>query len=326
MRRLGLHALENFAFRRASAWPRVAQGAEAIGAHTVADRLDRIRSHGDIVAVNMPALPHDWRARRLKLALHDGHDQVALALRDRGWRGFEHPMPSVFRQCVAQTRGIVYDVGANTGIYSAIAAASTDEPIYGFEPVAEIAAMARANLELNRASSKVQILDCAASDHTGTAPIYVPPPINESVETSASLDPDFKGEHEHIIEIATTTLDDHWASLGRPDVGVIKIDVEGHEVAALAGAEQLVTAAQPVIFIEVLRHSDEIDAFRQRHSYVDVRLSEVEAIFGDDVHFDESAWNHVLFPRSWVRPLADIAASIGLVTTFLGSDEGVRPA
>jgi FkbM family methyltransferase len=251
---------------------------------------------------------------------------VAAAFRHGGWRGFEHPIPSVFRHCVARADGIVYDIGANTGIYSLIAAATTDAPIYGFEPVPEIAAMARANVELNRASPQVQILDCAASDRTGTAPIYLPAPVNESVETSASLDPDFKGAHERVVEIATTKLDDHWTSLGRPSVGVIKIDVEGHEVAALAGAEQLVTTTQPVIFLEVLRHIDELDAFKQRHTYVDVRLSEVEAIFGDAVRFDESAWNHVLFPLSWVFPMTDIAESVGLVTTFLGLDERPRPS
>ncbi len=325
MGRSGRQALEDAVFRHASTWPQVARCAESLGAHTVADRLDQLRSDGDIVAVTMPALAHEWRARRLKLALHGGHDQVAVALRNGGWRGFEHPIPSVFRLCVAQAEGIVYDIGANTGIYSVIAAATTDQPIYGFEPVPEIAAMARANVELNRASPQVQILDRAASDQTGTAPIYVPAPLGETVETSASLDPDFKGEHEQIVEIATTTLDDHWTSLGRPDVGVIKIDVEGHEVAALAGAEQLVTTTEPVIFIEVLRHTDEIDAFKQRHTYVDVRMSPVEAIFGDEVRFDDSAWNHVLIPLPWVDPLADIATSLGLVTTFLGSDQGVRP-
>lgn len=325
MGRFGRHELEDSLLRRAGSSPRAAQLAESLGAHTVADKLDQLRSNGDILAVTLPALDHEWRARRLKLDLHGGHDQVAVALRNGGWRGFEHPIPSVFRQCVARAEGIVYDIGANTGIYSLIAAATTDRPIYGFEPVPEIAAMARANVELNRVSSQVQILDCAVSDRTGTAPIYLPAPVNESVETSASLDPDFKGAHERVVEIATTTLDDHWTSLGRPDVGVIKIDVEGHEVAALAGAEQLVTATQPVIFLEVLRHVDDLDAFKDRHTYVDVRLSPVEAIFGDAVRFDESAWNHVLIPLPWVFPMADIAESVGLVATFLGFDERPYP-
>lgn len=325
MGRFGLHELEESFLQRAASSDRATHLIESLGAHTVADKLDRIRSDGDVLAVTMPALPDEWRARRIKLDLHGGHDQVAEALQHGGWRGFEHPVPSVFRRCVDRADGIIYDIGANTGIYSLIAAATTDAPIYGFEPVPEIAAMARANVELNRASPQVQILDSAASDRTGTAPIYLPAPVNESVETSASLDPDFKGDHERVVEIATTTLDDHWTSVGRPEVGVIKIDVEGHEVAALAGAEQLVTATHPVIFLEVLRNIDELDAFKERHTYVDVRMSPVEAILGDAVRFDESAWNHVLIPLEWVFPMADIAESIGLVVTFMGLDERPRP-
>jgi hypothetical protein len=133
----------------------IAQAAEAIGAHTIADKADRARSDGEILAVTMPALPGDWRATRVKLFRQGGHDQVADAMLHGGWRGFEHPIPSVFRACVARADGIVYDVGANTGIYSLIAAGTTKAPIYGFEPIPEIADMARGNLALNRAAGQV---------------------------------------------------------------------------------------------------------------------------------------------------------------------------
>jgi FkbM family methyltransferase len=305
--------------------PELARAVEALGAHTLADRLDRARAGGDIVAVTLPALDGQWRAQRVKLHRQGGRDQVAEALYQGGWRGFEHPIPSVFRACVARAAGVVYDVGANTGLYSIVAAASTTARTYAFEPVPEIAAMARANLALNRGTDRVQLIESAVSDHTGTATIYLPPPINDTVETSASLDPSFKGHHERVVEIATTTLDDHWTSIGEPDVAVVKIDVEGHEVSVLTGAERMVERTQPVIFIEVFKHTDELDAFKERHTYVDVRMSDVEAIFGDSVRFDPFAWNHVLIPLTGVFPLADIAESFGLVATFNGFDERPRP-
>ena len=315
---------------RAPAWlkgsPRLARLVESVGAQTIADRLDRFRTDGDVTAVTMPALAGQWRSQRLKLHRLRGRDQVAEALDHGGWRGFEYPLPSVFRACVAQVDGIVYDVGANTGLYSIIAAASTNQDIYGFEPVPEIAALARANLALNGADRRVHLIEAAVSERTGTASIYLPPPVNHSVETSASLDPSFKGTHDRVVEIATTTLDGHWASVGRPRVAAVKIDVEGHEVAVLAGAQQLVADCAPTIFIEVFSHTDELTAFKERHTYVDVRLSDVEAIFGDAVRFDPLAWNHVLIPLDRVFAMADMAESFGLVATFLGHDERPRPA
>ena len=52
-------------------------------------------------------------------------------------------------------------------------------------------------------------------------------------------------------EVATSRLDDF--DLG--DVGFVKIDVEGHELAVLKGAPELLTVQRPTILIEIEEHA-----------------------------------------------------------------------
>ena len=47
-----------------------------------------------------------------------------------------------------------------------------------------------------------------------------------------------------------TTIDHEWVSLGRPDVSLIKIDVEGSELDVLAGASECMKVCRPYILVE----------------------------------------------------------------------------
>lgn len=58
------------------------------------------------------------------------------------------------------------------------------------------------------------------------------------------------GSGERSIRVSVSTLDDEWVRLGRPDVSLIKIDVEGAEGLALDGAVQLLRAERPSLLIE----------------------------------------------------------------------------
>jgi hypothetical protein len=47
-----------------------------------------------------------------------------------------------------------------------------------------------------------------------------------------------------------TTLDEEWRTLGRPHVACLKLDVEGSELRALAGAKELIQTTKPWVFLE----------------------------------------------------------------------------
>ena len=50
--------------------------------------------------------------------------------------------------------------------------------------------------------------------------------------------------------VPMTTLDEEWKSLGRPLVSCIKMDIEGAEIQALIGANELIRATRPYVFLE----------------------------------------------------------------------------
>ena len=142
---------------------------------------------------------------------------------------------------------------------------------------------------------------CAITDRTGSVELHLPPPqADGTVETSASVESDFKEVVERTVTVDGRTLDDAWITEGRPDVSLVKIDVEGAEHRVLAGADLVVASCRPVLSIEVLpsAHLDEIDAFRDRHDYVDVTLTPTDAVVNHPtITYHSDAPNHLLVPR-----------------------------
>ena len=296
------------AARRAATRPRAAafvlQLLEGIGAHTLADHVDRIRSDDDLVAITVPPPTRALRSRRFRMYSLDDRDQVVRALRTGGWLSFEAPLPSVLTRLVRRWPDTLLDVGANTGFYSLLAVtAHRGARAIAFEPVPEIVELLQANLAANPQGRRVRVQAVAIGDESGTAALHLPhAQADGTVETSASLDPGFKGTIDRVVEARADTLDGAWTSAGRPPVSVVKIDVEGAEPRVLAGASELIEACRPVLTVEVLRDADldALEALQARHRYVDVTLSPAEAVVNRPrLVADDLAPNHLLVP--WER-------------------------
>ncbi|MGK2946971.1 MAG: FkbM family methyltransferase [Acidimicrobiales bacterium] len=311
------------AARRLSRHPRATRSAvaalEAVGAHTLADHLDRLRSDGDLVAVTVPAGPRALRSRRFRMHSLDDRDQVVRAIRRGGWLSFEAPLPSVVVQLVRRWPGTVLDIGANTGFYSlVVVTASRGVRAIACEPVPEVAETLRTNIDANPRAGAVEVHAVAVGDHIGPVALHLPPAQPDgTVETSASLEAAFKGDIARVLQVDGVTLDELWRRIGRPTVPLVKIDVEGAEPRVLAGAVELVDACRPVLTVEVLADADvdAIDAFCRRHDYVDVTLSEVEAVVGRPaVKADPLAPNHLLAPREKVH---DLVSELGRVPRLI---------
>lgn len=301
----------------------VARAAEALGAHTLADRLDRIRSDGDLVPVTVPAGDGALRTHRFRMHGLGGRDQVARALRAGGWQAFEAPLPSVVAELVRRRPTTVLDVGANTGFYSLVAVtAHADAKAIAYEPVPEIVDLLRTNLAVNPQGRRIALRSQAVSDHTGPVDLHLPPPQPDgTVETSASVESDFKESIERVVTVAGTTLDDAWKAEGRPVVDLVKIDVEGAEHRVLAGAVEVAATCRPVLTIEVLPAArlDDMEAFRHAHGYLDVTLGEIEAVVNrPKIAHEPGAPNHLLVPQERVAAVTDALGSVpGLVVTVL---------
>lgn len=136
---------------------------------------------------------------------------------------------------------VVLDVGANIGWYSVLCdrLAEPGVAIFAFEPDPENAALLRHNLERNRAS-RVQVVTTAVSDSEREATLHRFAGGNRGRHTLLPL---YSGDD---IAVKTTTLDHFWsrAGLGTRPLRLLKIDIEGHEAAAMRGGAQVLARCE----------------------------------------------------------------------------------
>ena len=136
------------------------------------------------------------------------------------------------------------DIGANKGWWSYILSTQFRE-VYAFEPNPQAY---RFLCRWRR--SNVSTYPVALDDHDGSSFLRIPRKghgfsrqgaflshSRSALETLASID----------VEVECRRLD----SYGFTDIGLIKIDVEGHEAAVLAGAQNILGRDQPILVIEI---------------------------------------------------------------------------
>jgi FkbM family methyltransferase len=134
---------------------------------------------------------------------------------------------------------ISVDIGANRGVYSFLMRQHS-KGVIAFEPNPFYADLVR------RALKDVQVIEAAVSDHAGKTILRVP--LSQAVAGMGTIEAENTLESipVHQIEISILTLD----SLQLPKMGFIKIDVEGHELAALRGAAATIERCLPNFLIE----------------------------------------------------------------------------
>jgi len=137
---------------------------------------------------------------------------------------------------------IAIDVGANMGIYS-YAMARHARQVIAFEPNTDLWPFLRRFL-----GDRVRLEDAALSDTAGEAEFRVVADNTgvATIEPNNHLSMIDRRENIAVRPVTTRTLD----SFGLTNVSFIKIDVEGHEEAVLAGGRQTIVGSRPVVLVE----------------------------------------------------------------------------
>lgn len=247
-------------------------------------------------------------SQKMRMVDCDGRDQIVRACVEHGWEFFERPMPHVFHKCVQEFGGDVVDVGANTGFYRLLAAAARDDTsIIAIEPDPHVRPILEKNARLNCLGRRVAIVPVALSEREGSASLFIPPRDHGLVETSSSLEKSFKSCHAAKAQVDLDTLDQITARLAAGRIGIVKIDVEGHEAAVLKGASATISRYRPLLFVEILPYADFdfLNNFLRSCSYVDLPLEGLGgAGMSEEVAFYEHAWNHLLVPKEYADVLS----------------------
>jgi FkbM family methyltransferase len=162
-----------------------------------------------------------WAPRmelRRRLARASGEPEIAL-------------LPALCDQ-----RYISIDVGANWGSYTAHLA-KVSRQVFAFEPVPEQAAFLRAAFR----AEKVAVIERAVSKKGGRLPLFLDGP-----DFALSSLKDSHSFGKNTVEVDVCCLDE----LSLPETAFVKIDVEGHELEVLHGAEKLLERDFPCIVVE----------------------------------------------------------------------------
>jgi FkbM family methyltransferase len=140
---------------------------------------------------------------------------------------------------------LTLDIGANRGLYS-IGAVRYSKGVVAFEPQPYFASFLRRYMP-----ATVEVRECAVSDTTGTATLLMPADPRRHAEARLSFADDPGAAYVPTV-VSTVRIDE----IINDDVGLMKIDVEGHELAVLNGASKLIDISRPNIIIEIEdRHS-----------------------------------------------------------------------
>ena len=141
--------------------------------------------------------------------------------------------------------GDFVDVGAHIGMYTVEAARATPGRVLALEPNPAARAQLERNVRLNGCTN-VEIVGRAVAAAPGSAQLHVPVTPDPSF---SSLEPRGFAEADP-VDVEVTTVDAEVERRGlRPTV--VKIDVEGGELAVAAGMTRTVELHRPVVLVEV---------------------------------------------------------------------------
>jgi FkbM family methyltransferase len=166
--------------------------------------------------------------------------------------------------------GVVYDIGANLGFFSLVAArlvGAAEGRVYAFEPAPENAEAIRRNAELNLLPN-IEVIASAVSSEAGTARLQI-------VDDQSWSRLEEFGEHpdtERVLEVETVSIDGLVGDGGLPPPALVKIDVEGAELAVLEGMRTTIAEHRPVIVCELHGTHDGFAAAMAAHAYRVVNL------------------------------------------------------
>lgn len=185
-------------------------------------------------------------------------DQIVKWIRRTGRKFEPVTTPWMLERMLEDPRGAYVDVGASTGWF-AIPLALRGYDVIAFECNARAIARLKANCELNDAT--ITLHEAAATSKCGEVTFTYNPRL--PLTSGGSL--------EHVAAnraretVRAITLD---SVIDRP-VRLLKIDVEGHEIAVLQGAAETIATSRPALVLEANtpRHERDLMDWCARNRY-----------------------------------------------------------
>lgn len=190
---------------------------------------------------------------------------------------------------------VVCDIGANRGLYT-YWLLRLGTKVFAFEPNPHLVRVMQIRFGRAIAAGQLVVDGCALSDQPGSIVLHVPVSAAALGTVEASALAKLSNVQMEEFTVPKHRLDD--VVDGRVDF--VKIDVEGHEIAAIDGGMNVISRNRPTLLIEAeeRHHPGAVAALRQRLEplgyagyYFDGKgLRPIEG-FDPKIHQDPSALN-----------------------------------
>lgn len=191
----------------------------------------------NLIALHIPFAPHD-------------HIQRVIFNR----RNFyEERLLRQFRQMsILRRDAVVFDIGANIGNHAVYFAQIMHAAhVTCFEPQNVAFTVLRKNIDLNGLSKRTTLVQTLLGERTGKGEILRH--TGRNIGATA-----FSTNDDGAFNVVS--LDDYCTTHNITNVDFMKIDVEGMQLAVLAGARQLLRDLKPILWVELLAANDEFAA------------------------------------------------------------------
>ncbi len=147
--------------------------------------------------------------------------------------------------CAGITNPVVFDVGANVGDYSELVHSIIPSArIYAFEPAAPVYQQLAKKLSAIGNGANLEAFNLGLSDEENTVDLHSYTVEGQAVSLISSIDRRLPTQVVQ-VEVSDTerievrTLDSFCVAHGVERIDFLKLDVEGHEVAVLRGAQAM---------------------------------------------------------------------------------------
>lgn len=174
---------------------------------------------------------------------------------------------------VVKENDIVLDIGANIGIFSLwVRKQAKGVKVFAIEPHPKIYQELLQNIELNKVEGQVFPIQRCVSNKEGQCQLT----FDEEVFTMTRI-----GSAKDSIETDVITIDALVVSEGLNQVDIIKLDIEGAERMALAGARKTITNFKPKLALSGYHLID--DVYYLVNQILEMR-SDYRIVVGSNMH------------------------------------------
>lgn len=180
----------------------------------------------------------------------------------KGYQNFEYT--SIFVQLIKKV-SVFYDIGANIGFYSLLAAMENEKiKVVGFEPAEGPLFYFKKNVALNHFEPNITVESLALSHTKGEITFYEIKNkkytyLEHNLAGESNAGSKTTGRDFVPNTVKTTTLDSYVQETSKHTIDLIKMDTEGTENLILEHASYVLSQMQPIIICETLFNTIEAE-------------------------------------------------------------------